>query len=294
MGADAGSPAGLDGGSASAQEAGAIKQATTPASSGSALRLRAIESATLHVSTAPVVVFLPIGECSTGAALRVDGQPLALASDGTTTPLTAGNHRVRLSCADGTSREARLTVKRDPARLELPRRAQSVRVEADGRRYTVRYQNLLPDLTFVWPGEEEVGSFTLLVRTGKRELTRSLLRPEHILSATLLGEGEHKFWFRSDDGRSSKPTTLRLAFDNTARSAYLSLPSEGSLLNDGPVPVEGAALVASKVSIEGVAARLDEQGRFHEQVRLDADQKTVAVRVEHAGSGVHYYLRRLR
>lgn len=281
------------------------KQANGPASSGSALRLRVIESATLHVSKAPVLVFLPIGDCGPGAELRVDGQvllaggparfdPRELASDGSTVDLALGNHRIHLSCADNVQRAARLVVTRDPARLDLPKRAQSVRVEADGRRYTVRYQNLLPDLTFVWPGEPETGSFTLIVRSGKRELVRSLQRPEQVLSGTALGEGEHKFWFRSDDGRSSKPTTLRLAFDNTARSAYLSLPIEGSAVTDEAITVEGAALVASKVSVEGTPAKLDEQGRFHEQVQLAPEQKSVSVRVEHPGSGVHYYLRRLR
>jgi hypothetical protein len=301
-GAEAGHPDALpvvaslpDAGDAEAAAAPSPAQAATSrlpvASSPTALRLRAIEPATLHVASTPVDVFLPADACGAGGQLSLDGQPLPRAG---AVSLTAGNHRVLLVCADGSKHEARLLVKRDPARLELPKRAQSVRVEADGRRYTVRYQNLLPDLTFVWPGEADASPYTLVVRSGQRELTRSLAAAEHVLAGAALGEGEHKFWFRDANGRSSKPTTLRLAFDNTARSAYLSRPLEGSEVTSAPLLVEGAALVASKVSVEGTLAKLDEQGRFREEVQLTLDQKAVSVRVEHPSSGVHYYLRRLR
>jgi hypothetical protein len=304
---DAGEPvegARLDAGDAAASAAPSLAQEDAAdqvlvASSPSALRLSTLESATLHVASTPVEVLLPADACGTGGQLTLDGQPLTRAKAGlrfaaATAALTAGSHRVLLACPDGSQHEARLLVKRDPARLELPRRAQSVRVEADGRRYTVRYQNLLPDLTFVWPGEAEASPYTLVLRSGPRELTRSLSAPEHVLAGAALGEGEHKFWFRDANGRSSKPTTLRLAFDNTARSAYLSRPLEGGLVNEGPLPVEGAALVASKVSVQGTLAKLDEQGRFREEVLLAPGQKAVSVRVEHPSSGVHYYLRRLR
>jgi hypothetical protein len=266
----------------------------SPVPSATALRLTTLESATLHVSSAPVDVFLPASGCAQPAELRIDGKVFALGGPGAGVQLDAGTHQARVTCGDGSRREARLVVKRDPARLELPKRAQSVRVEADGRRYTVRYQNLLPDLTFVWPGEVEEGDFTLLVRTGKRELRRALEQPEHVLAGSVLGEGEHKFWFRDRSGRSSKPTTVRLEFDNAARSAYLSLPLEGGPADQNPVTVEGAALVASAVAVEGSAALLDAQGRFRQQIQLARGQRAVSVRVEHPSSGIHYYLRRLR
>lgn len=266
----------------------------SPTPSATALRLTALESATLHVSSAPVDVFLPAIDCSQPVQLRIDGKVFAIAAPGIAVQLAVGTHQARMTCGDGNRRDARLVVKRDPARLELPKRAQSVRVEADGRRYTVRYQNLLPDLTFVWPGETEPGDFTLLVRTGKRQLERALDRPEYMLTGAALGEGEHKFWFRDGGGRSSKPTTLRLEFDNTARSAYLSLPVEGSPSDQEPLTVEGAALVASRVAVEGRAAPVDTQGRFREKIQLAPGQRAVSVRVEHPSSGIHYYLRRLR
>jgi hypothetical protein len=266
-----------------------------PSASGAAsLRLRAIESAMLHVGTPPVEVSLPIASVCAEAALRVDGQPVALAGGEATASLATGTHRIAVACVGGEKRLISLVVKRDAARLELPKRAQNVRVEADGRHYTVRYQNLPPDLNFAWPGEAETGAFTLLVRSEQRELSYAIARPEHLLSGTALGEGEHKFWFRDANGRSSKPSTLRLAFDNTARSAYLSLPVDDNPVNGPDVQVAGAALVASKVSIEETSVKLDAQGRFNTQVTLAPGRKAITVRVEHPGSGVHYYLRRLR
>lgn len=298
-GAELESDAGLLLGDAAAETETAIaptdagKPAAATEVSALALRMQALESATLHVSSAPVDVFVPAGACTHSAELRVDGTVFSLSGAGANLELPLGAHVVRIACAES-KREARLLVKRDPARLELPRRAQSVRVEADGRRYTVRYQNLLPDLTMAWPGETERGAFTLVVRSGERELTRELDRPEHELSGDAIGEGEHRFWFHDAAGRSSKPTTLRLAFDNTARSAYLSSPLEGAQAPDGALAVEGAALVGSAVSVEGGTTKLDEQGRFHAHPLLAPGQKAVSVRVEHPGSGVHYYLRRLR
>ncbi len=273
-------------------DAGGVGLAPEP--SATALLLTTFESAMLHVSSGPVDVFLPASGCPPPAELRLGGKLFTLATSGGDLQLNTGTHQLRMSCGDGTKREARLVVKRDPARQELPKRAQSVRVEADGRRYTVRYQNLLPDLTIVWPEEPEAGDYTLLVRSGKRELKRALERPEHLLAGAMLGEGEHKFWFRDGQGRSSKPTTLRLEFDNTARSAYLSLPLEGGPADQGSVTVEGAALVASAVAVEGSAAQLDAQGRFRQEILLSPGRRAVSVRVEHPSSGVHYYLRRLR
>jgi hypothetical protein len=87
---------------------------------------------------------------------------------------------------------------------------------------------------------------------------------------------------------------LRLAFDNAARSAYLSQPAEGESVNAAAVSVAGTALVASEVRIEGAATKQDAQGRFRALVSLAPDQKTISVRVAHPASGVHYYLRRVR
>jgi hypothetical protein len=51
--------------------------------------------------------------------------------------------------------EGTLRVQRDPATMELPKTVPHVEVEADGRRYTVRYQNVLPVVALGW---REAGS----------------------------------------------------------------------------------------------------------------------------------------
>jgi hypothetical protein len=187
----------------------------------------------------------------------------------------------------------RLVVKRDAAMMDLPKRAQNVRVEADGRRYTVRYQNLLPSVTFAWPGEHS-GPVTLSVTKAGREHSYALDRPEHVVPSGTLGEGEYRFAFRAGQGEASPATTLRLSFDNTARSAYLSAPADGSSVTGDGVEVAGAALLRSRVQIQDRPVEIDDKGRFHAVVAPRDGEHAVTVRVEHPESGVHYYVRRLR
>lgn len=250
-----------------------------------------LEPATLHVAELPVEVHLTQPPCSERAHVQLLGKTRS--EHGFVLNLPAGRHKLRVMCGNEVVREAQLSVKRDAGKVDLPRRAQNVRVEADGRRYTVLYQNLLPTVTFVWPGTHDGQQFTLLLRRGKREQSFATKRPEHAVSGGVLGEGDHKFWFRDGAGRSSKPGTLRLSFDDAARSAFLLSPAEGSPVTN-PVVVEGTALLRSQVTAEGQKLTLDDKGRFRSEVVLGAGRHSVAVRVEHPESGVHYYVRRLR
>jgi hypothetical protein len=188
------------------------------------LTLLAVETSTIHAPQLPVEVRLALPPCASGGKVLLSGKPLSTSERDGLLRLPAGRHRLRVLCGADVARESQIVVKRDAAKLELPKRAQSVRVEADGRRYTVLYQNLLPIVSFVWPGNHEGSAFTLLLRRGKHEQSFALTRPEHALAGNALGEGEHKFWFRDQAGRSSRPGSVRLTFDNAARSAYLSSP----------------------------------------------------------------------
>jgi hypothetical protein len=208
--------------------------------------------------------------------------------------LASGNHTLRYLCAGRAVAAARLRVRRDPATQDLPKRAQSVRVDADGRRYAVQYQNTLPVVAFAWPRKTSEGRFSLVVQKGGTQRVYELDRPEHALASGALSEGEYTFWFRDAAGQASKPTTLRLSFDNTARSAYLSAPAEDSVAPASTVEVAGAALLRSRVSVQGAPVELDTKGRFHAETRPLPGQRGIFVRVDHPESGVHYYLRRLR
>jgi hypothetical protein len=254
--------------------------------------LSRLESATIHVALPPITVAIPTPPCSERARVVVDGASLAGDTQANVVQLGAGAHSIRLQCG-GETRNFRLVVKRDAAKMDLPKRAQNVRVEADGRRYTVRYQNLLPVVTFIWPGDHP-GRLELVVRKGGRESNYPLERPEHALPSGALGEGEYKFSFRDARGNASPPTTLRLSFDNTARSAYLSSPADGSAVTGEGMEVAGAALLRSRVEIQDRAIATDDKGRFRAHVTPQKGEHALTVRVEHPESGVHYYVRRVR
>lgn len=259
------------------------------------LSLSRLESATIHVAKPPLSIYLPTLPCDAPRGrVLVDGAAVASDDEGAIAVLNAGAHTIRTQCGNET-RQVRLVVKRDAAKMDLPKRAQNVRVEADGRRYTVRYQNLLPVVTFVWPGSHPA-PLRLVVKKGAKESSFSLERPEHALASGTLGEGEYKFSFRDAQGSSSAATTLRLSFDNTARSAYLSAPADDTVVSaeaEG-IEVAGAALSRSRVQIQGHAIELDDKGRFRGHAQRRPGENAVTVRVEHPESGVHYYVRRVR
>jgi hypothetical protein len=256
------------------------------------LSLQRLESATIHVAAPPVAILIPLPACHERARVALDGSALQTDELGAVAALAAGTHNLRLQCADQLLK-LRLVVKRDAAMMDLPKRAQNVRVEADGRRYTVRYQNLLPSVTFAWPGQH-TAPISLSVKKGGREHNYALDQPEHVVPSGTLGEGEYRFSFRTAQGDTSPPTTLRLSFDNTARSAYLSAPADGSSVTSDGVEVAGAALLRSRVQIQDRPVEIDDKGRFHARASPRDGEHAITVRVEHPESGVHYYVRRLR
>ena len=158
----------------------------------------------------------------------------------------------------------------------------------------MRYQNLLPTVSFVWPDAPRGDLFTLIVRKSGHEASYQVTEPQYVLRGEALSEGEYTFWFLDGRGGTSKTGTLRLSFDNTARSAYLSSPAEGSAPQGDRVLIAGTALARSDVSVDGRAIVTDGAGRFRFEARVEPGQRAVAVRIAHPASGVHYYLRRLR
>ena len=163
-----------------------------------------------------------------------------------------------------------------------------------GRRYTVRYQNLLPSVTLNWPDAppaERYQAFIVPPRGKRRELPGQ--GSTRRLPAGKLREGEHRFWFQAVGGKRSKQGTVKIVFDNTSRTAYLSRPAVGEGVEAGAVRVAGAALSRSEVSVGELRIPLDRQGRFNAEVPVASERVALAVRVAHPATGVHYYLRRL-
>jgi hypothetical protein len=264
--------------------------------------LQAPETATIHTPVLPVDVRVGLSACPEGQpSLDVTG-PMgrnvltpARGASHVVVRLSAGTYRLRMRCGKALAGgEGTLRVQRDAATMELPKTVPHVEVEADGRRYTVRYQNVLPAVTLAWPDAPAAASYSLLIQKNGRELRYQLKRPVQELRSGELGEGSYDFSFAASDGHHSAQGSLRIVFDNTARSAYLSSPAEGSVIQGNDVVVAGTALMRSDVSVDGLPVLLDAQGRFRIEVPAAEARDGLAVRVSHPITGVHYYLRRFR
>jgi hypothetical protein len=251
-----------------------------------------LEALTLHAPNVPLALAIPAPDCD--AELRLEGAgPVLRAEAGVFRPrLGGGSHALRVRCGRRVVQQATVQVQRDLATLELPKSAQRLDVDADGRRYTVRYQNLLPIVTVGWSSARPAGSYALVLKHGKREKSFRGSAPRQTLPANALGEGDYEFWFTSSGGQRSEVSSLRIEFDNTARSLSLVEPREGSAAGERTW-VSGVALLRSQVSANGVPLTLDAKGRFRAEVPVDT-ARSVVVRATHPAAGVHYYVRRLR
>jgi hypothetical protein len=192
-------------------------------------------------------------------------------------------------------RSGRLSVTRDTATRPLPVSAVRITADADGRRYTVSYQNRLPIVTLRWPGAPRAAEYTLRVQPEHAaEFTIRARQPSVTLSGGRLADGLHHFGFEAGSARSAEGT-LNVVFDFRARTAYLTSPAEGQPLaaDRGDAHFAGGSVVGSSVSVQGVVLTLDGQGRFATNVAIPAGADGLAVRVQHPSTGIHYYVRHL-
>jgi hypothetical protein len=262
-------------------------------------------SASIHDPAPPSDVRVRFGAACTGAGVlevthgesfgaslrRVQGEGAAIVR------LDAGAHRYRVRCmVDGRVGEpssgGRLRVARDAGARPLPRKAPQNTVDADGRRYTVLYQNLLPSITFRWANAPAAGSYRLTVTPARgKPITADATTARHTLPPGKLPEGEYTYWFEAGSA-SSKRSVLRIDFDNAAASGYLQTPKPRAIWPGGAVAVSGGAAEGWKVSAGGKALALDRQRRFSASVTRAADESGIAVELSHPTRGVHLYVRR--
>lgn len=264
------------------------------------------ESATIHDPTPPTQVRIPITGCAAGGVVEVgrrgSGYRLATIRGAQTAVvrLPVGSYQYRVRCTASGSERAQaptkgsLIIMRDAGLRQLPKKPADISIDADGRSYTVRYQNLLPKITFVWPEAPVSKAYTihLTSKAGAARKEQSS-QPRFTYNSGKLGEGAYQFFFSESGGRRSQTGKLTIAFDNSARTASLSEPVEGKAQPGQKVAVSGTVLTNSRVSIHGAAIATDAQGRFKAEVVTPAEADAIAVRVQHSATKIHYYLRHL-
>jgi hypothetical protein len=269
------------------------------------LSVPAGESATVHHPAPPLRVRVAYTGCAGELALE------ALAANGSTVAqrvrgrggallrLAAGQHRYRVLCiVDGQlaaqpAQSGVLRVRADSATKPISPSAPQATVDADGRRYTVRYQNLLPAVTLRWPNAPRAPSYLLRIEPERGQpRTQSTAGPVATLPPGALGEGAHRFSFQAGTARSPLGSLL-IAFDPAGRTAYLSAPNDRSFAAGVQTAVSGAAIAGAQVTIDGARLAVDGEGRFSAQTAVPNAADALAVRVQHPSTGIHYFLRRV-
>lgn len=269
------------------------------------LHLVAGESVTIHDPRTPTDVRISLEVCPGGGVVELSRNRgrykyyRARGEGSAVIRAQAGRYRYRVRCIeDGklkrrAAKQGRLRIVRDGARRKLPRKPPSVTIDADGRRYSVRYSNMLPVLTFRWRRPPK-GSQTLTLKIKGQGTQRIAATSAGVkFKSGQVPEGTHTFFFEAG-GTRSKTGTLDVIFDSTARTAYVSAPLDGEAVPGQKVRITGGVLPRSKVSLDGVAVPVTSQGRFAVDVVAPTDRAAIAIRVQHRSAGIHYYLRHLK
>ena len=269
------------------------------------LSITAGESATLHHPQPPVRVRVSYAGCPGELALESArgtleyGEQRVRGRGGAVLRLAQGQHRYRVLCMDGgalaatAAAEGVLRVRADTGTHRLSGAAPQANVDADGRRYTVRYPNLPPALTLRWPNAPSAASYDLQLEPERgAPRTQVSTRPTVALPPGALGEGTHRFWFQAGAARSPLGQ-VRVEFDPTGRTASLSSPVDQSFAPGADTVVKGSVVAQASVTIEGVKIAVDGGGHFETHITAPIASDALAVRVQHPATGIHYYLRRV-
>lgn len=267
------------------------------------------ESPVVHVLRPPVAIRVRFGDaCRDGGIVEVARtrrglRDPELSSRGQRAAIIAaprGSRRYRVRClergkpTDAVAARGRIVVRRDSGARKLPKRAPRSELDADGRRYTVLYQNRLPQITFRW-SRPAAADLALHIRS-KSGKVRVIPAPtaSHVARSGSLAEGEYIFWFQatSDADIRSPKTQLVIRFDNAARTAYVREPRIRDKWSPQKIEVSGVTLEGYRVSANGERLAVDGERRFSGTVSLPRGERALAIRFAHSSRGVHYYLRR--
>lgn len=262
------------------------------------------ESFVVHAAKPPVAVAFRFGDkCPGEGVVKIVGGK-SRGAKGTQKAhllLPRGRSRYELRCLDEdggvqeqTAAKGQVLVLRDPGVSTLPRRAPESFVDADGRKYKIMYQNLLPEVTVRWPKAPAATSYRLVVsskRIDKKSIP--LKTPRHTFASGELKEGTHSMYFEATGGRVvSKPIAVQIRFDNAAPKGSVRQPAEGAFAPGQEVVVEGVVEPGWTVTADSHEITQDSSYRFSGTAQTSAQYDGLALKLTHPNRGVHYYLRR--
>jgi hypothetical protein len=255
-------------------------------------------SATIHDPAPPTAVRFEFGAACAGVGsleLSQGGRRSKRGSGegGVALSVPKGNHRYAVRCGADTKRvlAGQITVVEDAATRSIASKPPRTALAADGRKYTVLYQNRLPAISLSWPNAPAAPALRLVHEHAGAKVDVALAQPLHEFASGQLVEGQHTFHFEGG-GSISRQTSVEIVFDNAAPRASLLLPPVLPQRPGDVVQIGGTALPGSEVWIEGQRVPLDARGRFSGTTALPVERRAVAIKLVQPGRGTHYYLRR--
>ncbi|MET0390827.1 MAG: FecR domain-containing protein [Polyangiales bacterium] len=275
----------------------AAESGDTPAPERPSFAVKAGESFVVHAPELPVAIGFSLGElCRGDAVVELKGGERFRGGTGSTAAwLTDAVRSYQVRCPTAARPNGQVVARgnaralRDSGTRELPPVAPTSLVDTDGHNYTIYYQNQLPDIRVRWPNAPQAKRYQLDL-DGK---LMTLDKPEHTLTSGSLSDGQHRLTFAAEE-RRSRTANVEVRFDNTTTTASLSGPADRGWKPGDTVDIDGVALPAWKVSVDGGTIQKLGDDRFHGQVVTTDSQPDFAVRLSHPRLGTHYYVRRAR
>jgi hypothetical protein len=252
------------------------------------------ESLLIHDPRPPTAIGFSTAKCAGSAVIEVGARKVETVGEGSvhaSFPAGVNHYRVLCSTDDKPIAQGTVSVLHDAGNRRLPTSPPATRVDTDGRRYTVLYQNLLPQMSVRWPGAPQSGPFALSVRSGAGVQRFTSAAPSYSFAPGALHEGSHELWFEAPGARS-QTTVVVVQFDNAAPTASITAPADGSFAPGASVAISGTALPGWSVSVSGQELAQDAQHRFSGQAQTTAGLRALAIRFESPQRGTQYYLRR--
>lgn len=270
------------------------------------LEVAAGQSLVIHDPSPPTAVGFAFGERCKDGTIRLSnkGKPVAAGED-----YARGSQRVALllqpgrtdyslSCngEDGRTQAnvARgvLTILADGGSKPVPLTAPATSIDANGRSYTVLYQNQLPQVAVRWPGAPtSAGSFVLKRSSPGLSKSYTTPSPSYVFASGALSEGTHTLFFEGG-GRVSRLTTVNISFDNATPTASLQTPVNAGGAPGSELRLNGTALPGWAIAVDGRAVNPDAEGRFSVTTHLPSSGRPALLFLTHPTRGTHVYLRR--